>query len=63
MSLACLLLAASLIERYELHRSRVAEIRYRRIVKRDVPVFAKADERHIDRSIKKEFGIARHFGV
>ena len=63
MSLARLLFAASLIERHQLHRSRVAKIRHRRIVKRNMPVLAEADESHIDRSIKEEFGIARHFSI
>jgi len=63
MSLASLLFAASLIERYQLHSSRIAKIRHGRIIKRDMPVFAEADERHIDRSVIEEFGIARDLGV
>ena len=61
MALARLLPAAGIIENHPLHHCRIVEIGDGRVVKRNVPVFSKSDERKIDRRIFQQACVSIYF--
>lgn len=61
MALAHLLSPARLIESHDFHKGRIVEVSYRRIIERDVPVLAKADEGEVDCVSPQQSGIALDF--
>jgi len=63
MPLSGLLPPRSFIQRDPLHRCGIVEIRYVRIVERDMPVLPETDERKVDRRRVKKLRVSPHFGI
>jgi hypothetical protein len=63
MAFANLLAPAGIIQADDLHRQRVVEVRHRRVVEADVPVFADSDEARIDGGLGEQVAISTAFRV